>query len=87
LRYAGKVGTGFSEQARRDLLADLDRLAVKTSPFDSPLPARETSNAHFVRPSLVGEVAYGEWTTAGRLRHPTWRGLRPDKKPKDVTVE
>ncbi len=87
LRYVGKVGTGFSERARRDLLADLDPLAVKRSPFDSPLPARETSNAHFVRPSLVGEVAYGEWTTAGRLRHPTWRGLRPDKKPKDVTVE
>jgi bifunctional non-homologous end joining protein LigD len=87
LRYAGKVGTGFSERARRDLLADLDPLAVESSPFDSPLPARETSNAHFVRPSLVGEVAYGEWTPAGRLRHPTWRGLRPDKKPTDVTVE
>lgn len=87
LRYAGKVGTGFSDRARGDLLADLHRLAVKRSPFDSPLPARETSNAHFVRPSLVGEVAYGEWTTAGRLRHPTWRGLRPDKKPKDVRVE
>jgi bifunctional non-homologous end joining protein LigD len=87
LRYAGKVGTGFSERARSDLLADLEPLAVTSSPFDSPLPARETSNAHFVRPSLVGEVAYGEWTTAGRLRHPTWRGLRPDKKPKEVTVE
>jgi bifunctional non-homologous end joining protein LigD len=87
LRYAGKVGTGFSDRARRELLADLGPLAVKRSPFDSPLPARETSNAHFVRPSLVGEVAYGEWTTAGRLRHPTWRGLRRDKKPKDVTVE
>jgi bifunctional non-homologous end joining protein LigD len=87
LRYVGKVGTGFSERARRDLLEDLEPLAVQKSPFDSPLPARETSNAHFVRPALVGEVAYGEWTEAGRLRHPTWRGLRPDKKPKQVTVE
>jgi bifunctional non-homologous end joining protein LigD len=87
LRYVGKVGTGFSERARRDLLEDLEPLAVQKSPFDSPLPARETSNAHFVRPALVGEVAYGEWTQAGRLRHPTWRGLRPDKKPKQVTVE
>lgn len=87
LRYVGKVGTGFSEQARRELLEDLDPLAKKNSPFVSPPPARETSNAHFVRPALVGEVAYGEWTTAGRLRHPTWRGLRPDKKPNEVVVE
>jgi bifunctional non-homologous end joining protein LigD len=87
LRYVGKVGTGFSERARRELLAELDPLAVKRSPFESPLPTREAANAHFVRPSLVGEVAYGEWTPAGRLRHPIWRGLRPDKKPKQVVVE
>jgi bifunctional non-homologous end joining protein LigD len=87
LRYVGKVGTGFSERARRDLLADLGPLSVTRSPFEAPLPARETANAHFVRPELVGEVAYGEWTPAGRLRHPTWRGLRPDKKPKEVVVE
>jgi bifunctional non-homologous end joining protein LigD len=87
LRYVGKVGTGFSERARRELLADLGPLSVTHSPFDAPLPARETANAHFVRPALVGEVAYGEWTPAGRLRHPTWRGLRPDKKPKEVVVE
>lgn len=87
LRYVGKVGTGFSDQARRDLLEELDPLAVQRSPFNSPLPARETSQAHFVRPTLVGEVAYGEWTPAGRLRHPTWRGRRPDKKPKQVAPE
>jgi bifunctional non-homologous end joining protein LigD len=87
LRYVGKVGTGFSERARRELLEDLDPLVVKRSPFDTPLPARETSGAHFVRPSLVGEVAYGEWTPARRLRHPIWRGLRPDKKPNQVIVE
>jgi bifunctional non-homologous end joining protein LigD len=87
LRYVGKVGTGFSERARGDLLKDLAPLASKDSPFNSPLPSRETSNAHFVRPTLVGEVAYGEWTPAGRLRHPTWRGLRPDKKPGEVVVE
>ena len=87
LRYVGKVGTGFNERARHELLRDLEPLAVTRSPFHSPLPARQTSNGHFVRPSLVGEVAYGEWTPAGRLRHPTWRGLRPDKKPKQVVVE
>lgn len=87
LRYVGKVGTGFSERARQDLLQDLASLSVNTSPFSSPLPARETSGAHFVRPVLVGEVAYGEWTPAQRLRHPTWRGLRPDKKPEQVVKE
>lgn len=87
LRYVGKVGTGFSERARQDLLEDLASLSVNTSPFSSPLPARETSGAHFVRPVLVGEVAYGEWTPAQRLRHPTWRGLRPDKKPEQVVQE
>jgi bifunctional non-homologous end joining protein LigD len=87
LRYVGKVGTGFGEQARRELLDDLDPLVLEDSPFESALPARETSTAHFVRPALVGEVAFGEWTTAGRLRHPVWRGLRPDKKPEDVVVE
>ncbi len=87
LRYVGKVGTGFSDRARRDLLEELRPLRSKDSPFSSPLPARETSNAHFVRSAMVGEVAYGEWTPAGRLRHPTWRGLRPDKEPDQVIVE
>jgi ATP-dependent DNA ligase len=40
-----------------------------------------------VRPELVGEVRYGEWTSDGRLRHPSWRGLRPDKEPGDVHRE
>ena len=87
LRYVGKVGTGFSARARAALLQDLQRLAIAHSPFGSPLPARETAAAHFARPALVGEVGFGEWTTAGRLRHPTWRGLRPDKAPDDVVVE
>jgi bifunctional non-homologous end joining protein LigD len=87
LRYVGKVGTGFSEQARDELLKDLHRLASKKNPFNAALPARETSGAHFVRAALVGEVAYGEWTPARRLRHPIWRGLRPDKSPDEVVVE
>ena len=87
LRYVGKVGTGFSDKARRDLLEDLRRLSTPDSPFTSPLPRSEAATAHFVRPALVGEVEFGEWTTAGRLRHPTWRGVRPDKAPSDVVVE
>ena len=87
LRYVGKVGTGFSAKARRDLLVDLRRLSTGGSPFTSALPRSEAATAHFVRPALVGEVAFGEWTSAGRLRHPTWRGVRPDKTPNDVVVE
>ncbi len=87
LRYVGKVGTGFSARARSALLDNLRPLATPESPFVAALPASEAATAHFVRPELVGEVEYGEWTTAGRLRHPTWRGLRPDKAPQDVVVE
>ena len=87
LRYVGKVGTGFSEQARTDLLRELTPLATSESAFGSALPSTEAKGAHFVRPQLVGEVAFGEWTAAGRLRHPTWRGLRPDKTPEEVVVE
>jgi len=87
LRYVGKVGTGFSARARTALLADLEPLATPDDPFGCALPAADAGAAHFVRPVLVGEVEFGEWTTAGRLRHPTWRGLRPDKAPHEVVVE
>lgn len=87
LRYVGKVGTGFSERSRADLLAELHPLTARRNPFDAPLPTRDASDAHFVRPVLVGEVTYGEWTAAGRLRHPVWRGRRPEKEPTQVTVE
>jgi len=87
LRYVGKVGTGFGESERHALLGSLRGLVQPTSPFATPLPRADAATAQFVRPDLVGEVAFGEWTTAGRLRHPTWRGLRPDKSPDEVTVE
>ena len=87
LVYAGQVGTGFT----REILADLDRrlrgLARKTSPFADPLPSADARGAHWVTPKLVGEVAFTEWTRDGRLRHPAWRGLRPDKAPDDVVRE
>ncbi len=87
LRYVGKVGTGFSESARRALLDDLRALSTRTSPFVTSPPAGDGAKAHFVRPELVGEVEFAEWTAAGRVRHPTWRGLRPEKVPHDVVVE
>ena len=87
LTYAGKVGTGFSDRDRRDILERLTRLRAKSSPFGTTITGAEAKGAHFVKPELVGEVAFGEWTPAGRLRHPKWKGLRPDKDPDDVTRE
>jgi bifunctional non-homologous end joining protein LigD len=86
-RYVGKVGTGFSEQQRQDILAVLRPLARKTSPFSAALSPAETAVAHFVRPVVVGKVRYGEWTADGHLRHPSWQRLRPDKEPAEVTRE
>jgi bifunctional non-homologous end joining protein LigD len=87
LRFVGHVGTGFSDAVLRELTAELHRIERHTSPFAGELPRSETKDAHWVTPRLVGEVAFGEWTDDGRLRHPAWRGLRPDKAPDDVTVE
>jgi bifunctional non-homologous end joining protein LigD len=89
LAYVGRVGTGFSEAVLRDLLGRLTRLERRTSPFSSstPVPTVAGSTVHWVRPSLVGEVEYREWTREGRLRHPTWRGLRDDKDPSEVRRE
>jgi bifunctional non-homologous end joining protein LigD len=86
LRYAGRVGTGFSERDLAEIASKLHRIERKTSPFED-IPREDTADAHWVQPKFVGEVRYGEWTDAGRLRHPVWRGWRPDKEPADVRVE
>lgn len=87
LAFVGKVGTGFSESARKDLLEELEPRADDKSPFSSRLRPAEAALAHFVRPELVGEVRFGEWTADGRLRQPSWRGLRRDKDASDVVRE
>jgi bifunctional non-homologous end joining protein LigD len=85
LVYAGHVGTGFRDQD----LKDLERMLTPrtTSPFSGTLPREITRDAHWVEPDLVGEVAYAVWTAEGRLRHPSWRGVRDDLEPDDVVVE
>ena len=85
LVYAGHVGTGFSDQD----LKDLKRMftARSTSPFHGTLPREVTRDAHWVEPELVGEVAYAVWTSDGRLRHPSWKGIRDDLEPDDVVIE
>jgi bifunctional non-homologous end joining protein LigD len=85
--YVGKVGTGFSATSRKELLDSLTPLARKTTPFLEQLSPAETRLAHFVRPQLVGEVQFSEWTSDGHLRHPSWRGLRTDKDASEVVRE
>jgi bifunctional non-homologous end joining protein LigD len=87
LDYIGQVGTGFTDDVLADLLSRLRRLRRKTSPFDPDVPRADARDAQWVSPRLVGEVAFGEWTSDGRLRHPAWRGLRPDKSPSEVVRE
>jgi bifunctional non-homologous end joining protein LigD len=87
LTFVGKVGTGFSDQSRREVLSDLKRLTRATSPFDRRLPGAVEREATWVTPKLVGEVQYSEWTPDGHLRHPVWRGLRPDKTSNEVRRE
>ena len=87
LRFVGKVGTGFGDRDRQELLQVLGPAESARNPFTPASDVKEPGTPHFVQPLHVGEVQFTEWTTAGRLRHPTWRGLRPDKNPADVTVE
>lgn len=86
LRYVGKVGTGFTDRTLNDLAARLASRPRKTSPLDG-VPAADTRAVHWVRPDLVGEVEFAEWTGTGRLRQPSWRGLRADKSADEVVRE
>lgn len=88
LRYAGKVGTGYSHATLLDLREQLAALERPASPFD-PEPPRAWTGAsrHWVAPELVAEVSFSEWTNDGRLRHPSFQGLRRDKSPRDVVRE
>jgi bifunctional non-homologous end joining protein LigD len=86
LRYIGQVGTGFTDNQLDALGRLFGGLARPSSPFVGGVPNAVAAGAHWVAPTLVGEVAFGEWTADGVLRHPSWRGLRPDKAPEDVVV-
>ncbi|MFF4246775.1 non-homologous end-joining DNA ligase [Streptomyces sp. NPDC001822] len=81
LRYAGSVGTGWSDAERTRLAGLLDVAAVGTCPFDED---PRVTGARWVLPRLVGEVGYATRTKAGRLRHPSWHRLRPDLAPDDI---
>ncbi len=83
-RYAGKVGTGFTHASLDDLTKRLAKLAVGEPPVTG---APRMRDARWVRPELVCEVRFTEWTRSGALRHPTFEGLREDKKPENVVRE
>jgi bifunctional non-homologous end joining protein LigD len=87
LHFAGRVGTGFTERELTRLKKMLAPLQTDESPFNAPLPSRDAKGVTFVKPSLVGEVRYSEWTSDGRLRQPSWRGVRLDKEPHQVVRE
>jgi bifunctional non-homologous end joining protein LigD len=86
LRYAGKVGTGFDRQTLKALGERLRAEEVASSPFADPSEIRER-DARRVNPKLVAQVAFTEWTVHGRLRHPSFLGLRGDKAPREVLRE
>ena len=87
LHFAGRVGTGFTEKELSKLKTILKPLETDESPFNARLSNLDAKGVTFVRPELVGEVRYSERTSDGRLRQPSWRGLRPDKAPSEVRWE
>ena len=87
--FAGKVGTGrgWNNEFSVELRRRLDAIATDRCPFDPPPKGWLRRNAHWVRPRLVAEVEFTEWTQGGHVRHPTLRGFRRDKKPRAVRRE
>jgi bifunctional non-homologous end joining protein LigD len=87
LRYSGKVGTGFNDKQLQTLRRTLTDLERETPPFDILPKAARGRHTHWVEPRLVAEVAFGEWTDDGVLRHAVFKGLREDKAPRQVYRE
>jgi bifunctional non-homologous end joining protein LigD len=86
LVFAGKVGTGFDNKLLLDLRARLDALEIAATPF-TRAKGLPRVRAHWVRPEIVVQVSFIEWTVHGKLRHPRLIGLRTDKAPRDVVRE
>jgi bifunctional non-homologous end joining protein LigD len=84
-RYVGRAGTGFDHEMLRDLHAKLVPLITDAKPVSEKLP--DAANTTWVRPKLVAEVKFTEWTSKGEMRHPVFLGLRTDKKPTDAVME
>lgn len=87
LRYAGRVGTGFTGAMLGHLKGLFAPLATDTCPFTPAPPRLRARDAHWVRPELVAEIGFGNWTDEGLLRHPVYLGLRNDVDPARVVRE
>ena len=87
LTFSGRVGTGFTQKGALELRRTLTSIAQKSCPFDPPPEGALARSAHWVRPQLVCEVRFTEWTSDGKIRHPAFKGLRADKKAKEVRRE
>ena len=87
LDFAGRVGTGFTDKDLATLKKTLAPLHTDESPFTATLTGPDAKGVTYVQPELVGEVRYSERTSDGRLRQPSWRGMRPDKTPDEVVWE
>jgi bifunctional non-homologous end joining protein LigD len=85
LKYAGHTGTGFDQKELARVSKLLKARETKQSPFSEPIKTNEP--AHWVRPDLIAQVRFTEWTSDHRLRHPVYLGLRDDKRPRDVVRE
>lgn len=85
LKYAGKVGTGFDEETLKDLSRKMNKLKIDYNPFDSQEAGDQDVN--FIKPNLVCQVGFTEWTGGNRLRHPRFFGLRRDKQAEKVKKE
>ena len=84
--FAGKVGTGFDAKLLRELRARLDSLRVEHPPF-TRAEGLPRVRAHWAKPEIVVQVAFMEWTSHGKLRHPRLLGIRADKRPREVVRE
>jgi bifunctional non-homologous end joining protein LigD len=87
LRYAGRIHTGYSAQVVADLMPRLRALETTVSPFTLGDPPCKTSDIHWVRPELVADVEFAEFSAAGKLRQASFKGLREDKTGEDLKAE
>lgn len=87
LVYSGRVGTGFSIKQRLELQKMIDRIAQPSMPFAAKPKDTGLRDTHWAKPQLVAEVEFTEWTDDGSIRHPSFQGLREDKKPTEVVRE
>lgn len=87
IRYAGRVGTGFTESSAKELHQKLKSLIRKTSPLNDPPKERSDETITWVRPALIAEVDFAEWTEEGLVRQASYKGLRSDKSSEEVVQE